>query len=553
VACVEGPRTLRPVEPVTPPGEAPPDVDDAPPRAAPAEPQSAEPAEPAEPAELERAAPAATAAPAEPERAAPVEAAPAEPERAAPVVAAPAEPIADDATQVDATEPPPPTLPPVPPTLPPVASEPTTLPATPFEPGPTPRPSKVTADAVSPAPAPARSRWRRRLLVAAGIFALLCAIVAVAHGPIVRSVVTAQAGELGLDIEYQDLDVDLAGVTLKKATIGLQGVTGVRARADSLELRLGFFKLSSAVARPLVVQIEGHIADRLWALRTWSVAHPDLYRIESSAHQVRIEWREKPQQAPWLVVTSGTLVSTGKGQKLDALGVSVLGLPLGAISASWPEDPTAVTIDFGKVSNAEAPLRVVLRPAADKTVVDAVLQPFRLASLGRNVPAAASRATLSGKSKVTLTRAGAASGTASFAIEGWVPAHDKDLAGILHGKRTALDLAFTASEDRSKATLRDVVITAGALRLKGGGTLQREGDHGRLKLDLKGAVPCTMLAKSAASANLGDVLGQLIGEVSRRALEGSVAIDVQIDADTRDLARATVKKDVRVGCKVGFP
>src|SRR5262249_30562851 len=155
---------------------------------------------------------------------------------------------------------------------------------------------------------------------------------------IVRALVHAQARSLGLDIDYESIDVHLSGVTLGKATIKLDGVPGLRARADAIDLDLGAWSLSRVEARPLVVVIAGGITERLAAIRAWSAAHPAIYRVPNVSHQVRIDWSERANQPPWLVITGGTLAAGDKGGKLDALGTSVFGVPLGAVSSTWPED-----------------------------------------------------------------------------------------------------------------------------------------------------------------------------------------------------------------------
>ena len=96
-------------------------------------------------------------------------------------------------------------------------------------------------------------------------------------------------------------------------------------------------------------------------------------------------------------------------------------------------------------------------------------------------------------------------------------------------------------------------MTAGALRLKGGGTIERRDAYALTALDFKGSLSCSDVARSAVASSWGDLAGLLAGDVARVAMEGSVGIKVHVEADTRDLQAAKLTHEVGIGCGLRIP
>ncbi len=144
-------------------------------------------------------------------------------------------------------------------------------------------------------------------------------------------------------------------------------------------------------------------------------------------------------------------------------------------------------------------------------------------------------------------------GTASFTLTGWVPPHPRELGGIVFGDRTSFATKLSVSEDHRKVTLSETALSAGALKLKGGGTVERRDTYALSALDLKGSLACADVARSAVASSWGDLAGQLAGGVARLAVDGSVGIKVHVEADTRDLKAAKLTHEVGVGCGLRIP
>jgi len=88
--------------------------------------------------------------------------------------------------------------------------------------------------------------------------------------------------------------------------------------------------------------------------------------------------------------------------------------------------------------------------------------------------------------------------------------------------------------------------------LDGKGSLASAAGAAALALDLRGALPCDALASAAAESRVGRLLGRVqgtrAGSVARQAIGGSVGVRVQITANTQNLAAASVKRSIGIGC-----
>jgi len=69
---------------------------------------------------------------------------------------------------------------------------------------------------------------------------------------------------------------------------------------------------------------------------------------------------------------------------------------------------------------------------------------------------------------------------------------------------------------------------------------------------MHGALPCDALASAAAESRVGRLLGRAqgarAGSVARQAIGGSVGVRVQVSASTNNLAGASVKRSIGIGC-----
>jgi hypothetical protein len=407
--------------------------------------------------------------------------------------------------------------------------------------------------------APKRS-WGK--VVRRGLLALLVLLgigVAAAKDPVLRWLVAREASRFGVELRYERVSLGFHRVDLHGVDLSLLGVRGMRVSIATVSAQVEGLAVAAVEAAGMTIALEGSAADRLLELGAWSNDHARLFELPGASSEVRITWVSAPGEAAWMDLRNGTLSSSGKGAVFRSPSASLLGVPVGALGATWTADGGTLAIGLGGETLEASPIRLDLHPTSSPPTGDLRVGPIKLealgAPLGLSLPAPG--AVLEGKASLTMGGARAGSeeieGSLSMTLDGWVPPHPRELDGIVYGKRTSFETKLRVSADRRKVTLGDTRVAAGSFKLKGGGSLDRQGDHAKALLDLKGQLACSEVARSAAIGNLGSFLGKIVGDVAQTTVGGSVAISVRLEADTRNLAGATIKQEVGVGCGLRLP
>ena len=411
--------------------------------------------------------------------------------------------------------------------------------------------------------APEKKATSRRFRALFAFIATLGALgvgVTLGYEPLVRYLVQRETQRLGFIVTFDTIAVQgiFSSAVLHGVHVELDGVRGLHADVDEASVDLDGFKAKRIVTAGTRVAVEGSAADRLLDLGAWSNGHPDLYRVAGEGHGVTITWAAVAGEAPWLSLSDGALSSNGTDATFRTPGAVISGLSIGAIGAAWSDADATITVGLGSEAIGAAPIKVELHPTDKPATAALTLRPIKLASLGAPLGLAlpAPGAVAEGSAALTLgSRAGKGviEGAASFTLTGWVPPHPRELGGIVYGDRTTFATKLSVSEDHLKVTLSETAMTAGALKLKGGGVIERRSTYALSSLDLKGSIPCSDVARSAVASSWGDLAGQLAFGVASVAMEGSVAIKVHVEADTRDLQKAKLTHEVGVGCGLRLP
>jgi hypothetical protein len=406
----------------------------------------------------------------------------------------------------------------------------------------------------------AKPRRFRALVTVAAALGALGVGAALGYEPLVRHLVQRETQRLGFLVTFDTIAVQgfFSSAVLHGVHVELDGVRGLHADVDEVAVDLDGFKAKRIVTAGTRVVVEGSAADRLLDLGAWSNGHPDLYRVPGEGRGVTITWAAAAGEAPWLSLNDGALSSNGTDATFRTPGATVSGLAIGAIGAAWSDAEATITVGLGSEAIAAAPITVELHPTDHPATAALTLRPIKLSSLGAPLGLAlpAPGAVAEGSAAFTLgSRAGKGviEGNASFTLTGWVPPHPRELGGIVFGNRTTFATRLSVSEDHLKVTLSETAVSAGALKLKGGGVIERRSTHALSSLDLKGFIPCSDVARSAVASSWGDLAGQLAFGVAQIAMDGSVAIKVHVEADTRDLQKAKLTHEVGVGCGLRVP
>jgi ADP-dependent NAD(P)H-hydrate dehydratase / NAD(P)H-hydrate epimerase len=423
-------------------------------------------------------------------------------------------------------------------------TEPGAAPVT--EPGAAPDTASDAAPTLAKPARPGMPPAKRRRVIAGAVIggALLTVGAGAWLGP--AFLIRRAAGRIGVELDFDGYELQGSSLRLTGARASLEGVRGMTARIDEVRVDLKGWAPKGFDAKGVAVSVEGSAAERAIEVSSWSSRHPEFYAIPGAARDVRVEWRGVKGAAPWLTATGGTLSSSGKGASVRAASASVGGVPVGTVGASWAVEATTLRLALGSDVAAEAPLVVEVK-TAPKPVAEVTLRRVKLETLGAALGVAMPMPGASASGSASLRLEGM-EGSFEVKLAGWVPPHPREIDRIVHGKETVIASRFQVSRDFARMTLSDTAVSAGSLKLKGNGTVDRVGDHAVAKIDLKGKIACADVARSAASSSWGDALGKIAGDVAEKAVEGSVAIGVHIEADSRNLAGAKVKNEVGVGC-----
>jgi ADP-dependent NAD(P)H-hydrate dehydratase / NAD(P)H-hydrate epimerase len=403
-----------------------------------------------------------------------------------------------------------------------------------------------------------RSKLLRLALVAAavGLIGLVVAALLLAK-PFMLRTAHAQAREHGFELEIGALDWGIGWVELRSTRFSLIGVSGIGGHADRIQIELALLSPKRIRAQKVEVEVEGSIAIVAVELSEWTKSYPNAYRLPAEADGVAVNWRSAQGGPPWLELRDGAIRPARGGGLFHASDAKLAGFSLGRIGAGWTAEQSTVALGFGETDVERAPIRATINHAADPPSGDITLLQTDIAKLsdpfGVKIPL--QNVSASGEAKLVFQRGradGIVTGAFKSRLHGYVPPHPRELDGFVFGDLTTFDSKFEISEDRTRASLTESVVTAGAFKLSGGGQILRHPDHATINLDLRGNLPCDALAGAAAESQLGAMLGSALGKLAGRAAKGlvggSVAVRVKIDADSRDLPGAKLTRTIGVGC-----
>lgn len=384
--------------------------------------------------------------------------------------------------------------------------------------------------------------------VAIGVFVVLPAYV--------EREVKRQAAEKGVELEIGSLEFGWEWVTLKNTNARLTGVSAIALHFDTVEVELDGAKLESLKLEGVDAKAHGALPVLALELGAWSKRFPNAYALPLSASGISASWRPTPLEDPWLFLSGGTLAKTAAGTAFAAEQARVAGADVGRVGATYTATASSVALGFGEAELSKAPLRIDAEQAP-KPRVTLTLAPVELERLAGPFAVALPVKGVIGSGKVTFDFASRdsmipASGHAHLELKGYVPPHPVELDGFVFGDVTVLETDLRFGSGLNDAALENTKVTAGKFALAGKGSVTRETDAARVRLDLRGALPCDALASAAAESRLAKLLGRAAGRkagiAALRLVGGSVAVRVQVDATTANLPEGKVERSIGIGC-----
>ncbi|HEX6764242.1 MAG TPA: hypothetical protein VF103_02165, partial [Polyangiaceae bacterium] len=388
-----------------------------------------------------------------------------------------------------------------------------------------------------------------------GFVALAILAFVVVPAYIEREIVR-RAAEKGVELEIGSLNFGWERVTLHDTRARLTGVTAVTLHFDTVEIGLDGSDLERLVLEGVDAKAQGALPAVALEVGAWSKRFPSAYALPMSASAISVSWRPSAIDDPWLYSSGGSLAKTSAGTVFAAEKTRVAGADIGRIGATYAATASSVALGFGESDLSKAPLRIDAEQAP-KPKVTLTLAPVPLERMAGPFAMPLPVKDVVGSGTVVFDFASRDSmvptkGHARLELHGYVPPHPVELDGFVFGDVTVLetDLRFGAALD--DAVLEHTSVTAGKFVLNGSGDVRRAGEGARVRLDLRGALPCDSLASAAAESRLARLLGRAAGRkagiAALRLVGGSVAVRVQVDASTSNLPGAKVERSIGVGC-----
>ncbi len=391
-------------------------------------------------------------------------------------------------------------------------------------------------------------RWRYLLflLVMVGLSAALL------YQPLVEAWVLREARRNGVRLRLGGVDLGWSQLVLRDCAFELDGAPQLKGHVQHLVLDHHRGSLRGMHANGVNVAITGSAGMLAVQLGEWTAHHPSLVEMPVSARGVVVRWRTDADGDDWLRIEGARVTpSADGGAELDAASATVMGVRVGPVGARWGGRDDTLTFGVGQSDLERAPVLVVVR-RGDPHRATVTLHPTPLAELAGPLGVALPIAGVTAQAVVQLRFdklwRGPVTGTLSATLVGYTPPLPRELRSFVLGDTSELSSDFAVSADRRRVALQNTQVKHGAMVLRGDGAVERAQGYARVKLKLTGAVRCTALAAAAARSHLGPRLGALLGGMARSTMQGSVAITLALDADSRDLAAAKLTRSVGIGC-----
>ncbi len=400
---------------------------------------------------------------------------------------------------------------------------------------------------------PRRRRWPlvvlATLLAVAALGALGAYLFAQRLPGMAAERAVAGAKERGFDLGFGAIDVEgILPWDDRPAALVLRGVKAHNVAAPDVVVEVQLLRVELARQEPIRVAATGV-----------RVAAPDVVSLLAFEDALR-EGRAK--EIP--IAVEGVHIAVGR--VAEALPVAVE-MTLARASADRgvltltdaKMQPSIPFVDLGvpsvSVTIERGEDRVWVRPAdlqaarigLNRAASRAYLEVDGLvpATLPRWIPVELPGKSLSGTLELSLAGADALSGKFDAKVQGYVPPHPRELNGVLFGTTTKASGKLRV--DGWAVALEELVVEAGALKMKGSGRL---GLTGSLTMDLAGSVPCSDVAASVVGAHLGFGGSILTRRLASGRLGGTVEARVHVEADVRDLERARIGPSASLHCKI---
>ena len=217
-------------------------------------------------------------------------------------------------------------------------------------------------------------------------------------------------------------------------------------------------------------------------------------------------------------------------------------LKLGPVSADIKRGDGKTTIKLDGLPYAT----VTIDDAGEVLGLD--VSPVDDGVLEKLIPTDLPEMTVSGSLSAKIAGKNARSGSFSVLLDGYAPPVPKEAQGIVFGKKTKVK--GNVRVDGLIVYLNDLEVEAGSFKMKGQGVANIL--KGTLEIRLKGSIPCSEMAVSAAGAHFGPEAAIFARALSSGHVGGNIAVAVNVDGKLSDIANVKIVPSASIGCRLSL-
>jgi len=336
---------------------------------------------------------------------------------------------------------------------------------------------------------------------------------------------------------------------------------------QSVDIGISGFKADHIQIEGVIVQAVGSPLELMGAVWAWKARHPaqasSNVTPKTAIKKSKFTWQETAEAPPFLVMDGVTFGSTPKPYKptgedfvIEAERAQAGAFAIQPLAAVVHAEPESLEIGLGAKQWDGLTVHGGWTNQLNADELHLSFGPVKLgpllakSPLGTSDPALAAASTVGGIS-LLIARDGKRPYAGQWALEviGWTPPHPPELQGFAFGTSTRLESRFEIDRALTTCNFTNAHVSSGDFKLTGHGLARLSTlTSAHVQAELRGHIPCSALASAMATSKLGQAYGQWVARHAGQLVQGSVDVTVQFDADTNNLNKARVVKQIGVGC-----
>lgn len=388
------------------------------------------------------------------------------------------------------------------------------------------------------------------------------AYLAVRH--IVQSAVIDYTRVLGVRLEPTEVRFGLSFVQITDAKFVALEIPGVSGTVGRITIDFSGLTPKSVLLSGVTVNANGDLLEMADAASGFYERLSSLKQSKSAPPLPDISWRHlavnlstTSRLVPTASVNELTLVThagpTHDEYSLSTAGTKIGELNLGPAAVAARSQDGVFELGWGK-SLQESRWRATYRKLLTADELRFSFQPVPLKEIfglfdATTAPSELSNTTLQGHIEALRDHtSGRTAGSLTLDLSGFTPPYPAELKAYRFDDRSNVRANFDVDPLFQQIQLRGIDLRTGELSLLGHGCVDLKPPSARLRAELSTALDCVTLAKGWVSERVSGDLGQWTLRNTPRAIQGSVRVKVQIDAESDQLGQAKIVRQIGMGC-----